>query len=275
MLNTDGELTVVAVHYEHAKATSLAAGSPGSAAVHSAPTGENPGLTFMGTFGGAMGEYSCSGADCSVTLNDKGVVTMLDGDPWTFDPAANTKLKLPDTDYLHFGWWIDSPAMADGTYGFQTFAGGTPEYTANYAPIEGPATYKGAAAGVYVTKDVSAGLVTGANMGEFTAKATLEANFGDEMEAGNIDGSIHDFMDADGTAMAGWGVTLRNVNLGTSGTFAGETRGTTGPGTSGTGSWEGTFYGVSDEDAVPTGVAGRFDAHLPGAHIVGAYGASK
>ena len=142
--------------------------------------------------------------------------------------------------------------------------------------IEGYATYKGAAAGVYVTKDVSAGLVTGANMGEFTAKATLEANFGDDvMEAGSIDGSIHDFMDADGAAMAGWGVTLRSANLGTSATFAGATRGTTGPGTTGTGSWEGTFYGPSTDAAAPTGVAGRFDAHLPGAHIVGAYGASK
>ena len=166
--------------------------------------------------------------------------------------------------------------MADGTYGFQTFAGGTPEYTANYAPIEGPATYKGAAAGVYVTKDVSAGLVTGANMGEFTAKATLEANFGDEMEAGNIDGSIHDFMDADGTAMAGWGVTLRNVNLGTS-TAPSRARpgGRPVPGRAAQEAGKARSMVFADEDAVPTGVAGRFDAHLPGAHIVGAYGASK
>ena len=244
--------------------------------------------TFAGTFHGGEGNYTC-GADaetCSVTTSDKGALTFVG--EWTFTFAAKAMVNVVDSDYLHFGWWVDAPAMADGTYAFQTFAGGALTFpNGSMNQLVGTATYKGAAAGMYVTKDVTAGLVTGATAGGFTASATLHANFGDGTATGNIDGSIHDFMNAEGEAMAGWGVTLRNSILGTTSTFSGDTMGTTGPGTTGTGNWTGTFYGplgvdpgnTPDVDEVqttlPTDVAGRFDAHLPGAHIAGAYGASK
>ena len=242
--------------------------------------------TFAGTLHGGAGNYQCTSAadaTCSVTTTDKGVHTF--GGDWTFTFAAKAMVNVVDSDYLHFGWWVDAPAMSDGKYAFQTFAGAGADAVAfadnQINGVEGTATYKGAAAGMYVTKDVTAGLVTGATAGGFTASATLQANFGDGTAAGNIDGSIHDFMNAEGEAMAGWGVTLRNSILAAAGssTFSGDTMGTTGPGTTGTGNWTGTFYGPSaDVDAItpqPTGVAGRFDAHLPGAHIAGAYGASQ
>ena len=239
--------------------------------------------TFAGTFHGGEGNYECtsdSEATCSVTTSDKGALTFVG--TWTFTFAAKAMVNVVDSDYLHFGWWVDAPAMSDGTYAFQTFAGANAVAFADgqINEVEGTATYKGAAAGMYVTKDVTAGLVTGATAGGFTASATLQANFGDDTAAGNIDGSIHDFMNAEGEAMAGWGVTLRNSILAAgSSTFSGDTMGTTGPGTTGPGNWTGTFYGPSEAvDTVrpqPTGVAGRFDAHLPGAHIAGAYGASR
>ena len=239
--------------------------------------------TFAGTLQGGAGNYACTtGEICSVTASDKGALTFFG--TWSFTFDAKAMVNVVDTDYLHFGWWVDAPAMSDGEYAFQTFAGGAEPYTpGSIDAVLGSATYKGAAAGMYVTKDVTAGQVTGATMGGFTASATLQANFGDLTEAGNIDGSIHDFMNADGVAMDGWGVTLRNSILESNmSTFSGMTKGTTGPGTSGDGSWTGTFYGPNEATVdgatvtlKPTGVAGRFDAHLPGAHIAGAYGASR
>ena len=113
-----------------------------------------------------------------VTVNDKGVFTAITG-TWTFKADVDAMVLLPDTDYLNFGWWVKAPDKADGTYTFQTFAGaqGFAEATTISDNMEGTATYKGAAAGVYVLKDVSAGLVTGASNGDFTANATLTADF--------------------------------------------------------------------------------------------------
>ena len=75
--------------------------------------------------------------------------------------------------------------------------------------------------------------------------------------------------------MDGWSVTLDNAALAgdTATGFSGTTLGKIGDG-SGKGAWDGTFYGADDE-GLPTDVVGQFDAHLPGAHIAGAYGASR
>ena len=241
--------------------------------------------SFTGYLAGAMGKYSCTGdADaCSMTFGEKNMIAALVG-TWTFTADRGTKVKVPDSEYMHFGWWIDRPTKADSngaySYGFQTFAGGMQAYTASdLDAVTGTATYNGAAAGVYVTKDISGGQITGASMDEFTAAARLSANFGDGTNPGAINGSISGFKGADGSAMAGWGVTLDTVFLTTSqASFAGKTMGTTGPGATGTGSWEGMFYGdppTATATGGPLGVAGRFDAHLPGTHIVGGFGATR
>ena len=262
------------------KATSLGLPEKGKGGV-STYTTEDPatGMTFNGTLGGAMGEYECSGSLCTVTVNDKGGVTVLGGAAWKFTGAPDAMLLLADVDYLHFGWWVD--AMANGKYAFQSFAGGMPAYvyTDTIDPITGTATYKGASAGLYVLKDVSGGEVTGASSGNFTASATLTASFGDDnMDAGAISGSVSDFMNADGDDLAGWGVTLNAASLvGVNATtpFSSSTRATTGSGT-GTGTWQGQFYGPADPTTMqPAGVAGRYDAHFPGAHIAGAFGATR
>ena len=150
--------------------TSLAAASPrGSVTYGPTGTGEEQGRTFTGTFGGGSGEYRCSGGACSLTLDDRGVPTAMGG-AWTFAPAPGAMVNIPDYDHLHFGWWLNEEE--DGSYGFQTFAGGV-GFRAGAADVTaamaGSATYRGAAAGVYVTMDVSGGQVTRATSGEFTA----------------------------------------------------------------------------------------------------------
>lgn len=138
--------------------TSLAAASPlGSVTYGPTGTGQDQGLAFTGTFGGGSGEYRCSGGACSLTLDDRGVPTAMGG-AWTFAPAPGAMVTIPDYDHLHLGWWLNEEE--DGAWGFQTFAGGVgfPAGAADVtAAMAGSATYRGAAAGVYVTMDVSGG----------------------------------------------------------------------------------------------------------------------
>ena len=234
-------------------------------------------LEFTGTFADGAGRYSCSGANCSVTLDEQGAPTAMGGD-WAFAPDSTAMVSIPDYDHLYFGWWLDE---ADDPWGFQTFAGaagyasgsGTVE-----AAMQGTATYRGAAAGVWATVDVSGGRITAAESGEFTAQTTLTANFFGAQDAGQVSGVIGSFRDGSGRSLAGWRVTLDPAML-TAGeaSFAGDTEGTVGSNTVGGGSWEGRFHG-SDGTATnprPSHVSGRFDLHFPGAHIAGAFGAGR
>ena len=246
--------------------------------------------SFTGYLAGAMGKFMCTGdADgCALTFDEKGMISGLTG-TWTFTADRGAMVKVADSEYLHFGWWIDRPTEAGSngsySYGFQTFAGGMGTYTpanlTEVAAADVKATYNGAAAGVYVTKDISGGRITDASMGEFTAAARLSANFG-LGTSGVISGSISNFKGADDSAMTGWRVDLDATDITATASFAGATMGTTGPGATGTGSWEGMFYGdptnadgTDDTDAAPMGAAGRFDAHLQGTHIAGGFGATR
>ena len=242
------------------------------------PEGKEEGLAFTGTFGGASGEYSCLGSTCSIRLDDRGGPIEMGGD-WIFAPAADAMVEVPDYDHLDFGWWLNE--KEGGSYDFQTFADGV-GFTAGAANVTaamtGRAIYRGAAAGVYATMDISGGQVTAAASGEFTARATLTANFFGALDSGEIDGTIDSFSNAEGAPMAGWRVTLKAAALTDGGaSFAGGTEGTLGPATSGAGSWEGLFHGSdgTGADARPAHATGRFDIHFPGALLAGAFAASK
>ena len=260
------------------RSTSLDAAPANGSITHPAVgTGANAGLEFSGTFGGGMGRYRCSGADCSVTLDDRGAPTAMGG-VWVFAPDSTATVMIPDYDHLYFGWWLNE---ADDGWGFQSFAGaaGFAAGSGNVeAAMEGTATYRGAAAGVWATVDSSGGRITGADAGEFTAEATLRANFFGALDAGVVNGEIGSFRDGSGRSLAGWRVTLDSAML-TAGdaSFAGGTSGTVGPGSSGSGSWEGRFHGSdgAETNPRPSHAAGRFDLHFPGAHIAGAFGAAK
>ena len=272
-------LDVVAAYLPLIGSTSLAAASPNGSVKYGAQgTEAGEGLSFAGTFAGGTGAYSCIGAKCSVTLDDRGMAMAMGGD-WAFAPDSGAMVEVPDYAHLQFGWWLN--AHEDGSYGFQSFAGSTGYGRGSgavSAAMTGTATYRGAAAGVYATVDVAGGKVTGARAGEFTADATLTAHFFGALDAGEIAGEIGPFRTAAGEALAGWRVTLEAAGLRSgSASFAGVTVGTVGPGTTGKGRWEGKFHGSdgAGTDARPSGVAGRFDVHLPGAHIAGAFGASR
>ena len=275
----DSGLAVEAAYWPLVRSTSLAAAPARGSVTHGAMgTGADEGLSFNGVFAGAAGGYSCGGPDCSVTLDDTGAATGMGGD-WSFEPDGGAMVQVPDYDHLHFGWWLQE--KGDGSRDFQTFAGGTgftPGAGTVTAAMMGSATYRGAAAGVYASVDVAGGQVTAATEGEFTAEATLTAHFFGALDDGEISGEIDSFRNMSGDPMAGWRVTLSRVEL-TDGraAFAGQTEATLGPGTSGSGSWEGLFHGAGGNagDPRPGHVTGRFDAHSLGTRVAGAFGASK
>ena len=245
--------------------------------------------SFEGAFGGAMGDFMCTGdaTACDVSVGSDGEINFT-GD-WTFAAEKTAKLNLPDTDHLRFGWWLDSPDKADAdgkyVYKFRTFYGGsTTAFTTDQITVlEGEAKYSGKAAGVYVTRSFDdARKATGGTAGEFTADVTLNAAFGGDDVALNqmysISGEVTDF--TEGGKSLGWSVSLGKSSIPDSGSGAsvlsGTTRGhhRTGAPAGTEGTWTGMFYGAN-KTALPTGVAGRFDASIGATDIAGAFGAEK
>lgn len=261
------------------RSVSLMAAPPGGSITHpSEGTGPDAGRVFTGTFAGGSGQFLCSGSDCSVTLDDEGMPTAMRG-TWKFAPDDGAMVSVPDYDHSYFGWWLNE--VKDGAYGFQTFAGamGFPAGSGTVtAAMEGTATYRGAAAGLWAQTTVSGGQVTAASSGEFTAEAELTAHFFGTQDAGAVRGLIDSFKDEDGMSLTGWRVVLETSRL-TAGeaSFAGGTSGAVGSGTSGEGSWHGRFHGTdgADTNPRPSHATGRFDLHFPGAHVAGAFGAGR
>ena len=249
-------------------------------------------LSFPGTFHGAAGTYECTTPPCTVSTANDGMISSP-GDTWTFTPdsdqAGEIMIDLPDADHLYLGWWLKEPADSEGTYAFRTFSGGTDPFTVgdkftsgHTDGLLGTASYQGRAAGQYVTKDFTGGVLSGGTAGVFTATALLTANFGgDDIAVNdqfNIRGSVTEFMDVgSGRSLEGWSVTLNKVDLAAGsasfGGAPGDTATATLGGVSGTGTWEGAFFGNARADGKPGSVAGVFDAHLPAAHISGGFGA--
>ena len=261
------------------RSVSLAAAPAGGSITYpSEGTGADEGREFAGTFAGGSGRFRCSGSDCSATLDDEGMPTAMGG-TWAFAPDSGAMVQIPDYEHLYFGWWLNEEE--DGAHGFQTFADGVgfPGGAGSVTPgMEGTATYRGAAAGVWTQTTISRGQVTEARSGEFTAQAVLTANFFAALDAGAVSGEIGSFRDGAGASLDGWRVVLKTAPL-TAGraSFAGGTGGAVGAGSSGAGSWEGRFHGTdgAETNARPSHVTGRFDLHFPGAHLAGAFAAGR
>ena len=242
-----------------------------------------------GTYDGAPGTYRCNdAAPCTVELerDSKGkvsIVAMSDG--WIFTPDENAKVYVVDTEYASFGVWLKRTTDADGvlTYNMvDTFAMGTPATTA-VTDVDGTATYKGSALGVYVHNVLDpAGEVASATGGSFTADATLTAHFGQtvELELAPIDentitGTIDNFELAGGEAQK-WSVELmRSAKYDDAGedvAFVGKTKGG-----GAEGDYSGRFYGGTGvaNDVAPGEVAGEFTANFLNGHVAGGFGATK
>ena len=101
-----------------------------------------------GTYNGAPGTYRCNGtALCTVSIDEMGKVDGVGG-MWIFTPAMGATSDQPDYDYLHYGFWLQKTADADGVLTYdevQTFAGSSVDPSGSVATVRGSATYDGGA----------------------------------------------------------------------------------------------------------------------------------
>ena len=261
-------------------------------------------LSFRGNYNGAGGTYTCTptgGANtaCVVTVTPSGTYASPDG--WTFTPELNARAYQTDATFMSFGWWLRTPRSADGAYAFEYYANGQP-FVAQTTTPTGTATYTGRAAGRYAMQEVGGTGVVDGMSGEFTAAASLTANFSAMSTGGTpaptVEGTISGF-EGGMDGMSGWLVTLNRQSLGNNATaLAAEfTSGQIDPTASGFdgvtammgdqtahGSWTGRFFGnqmtvgetpAAVNGAAPLGVGGTFQADNEAVSIAGAFGARR
>ena len=240
--------------------------------------------TLLGTFDGVPGVFSCeASAGCTLSTDADGELEASTEDDWRFiaNMPNSATVKDPDTAYAYFGWWLNKPDTLTDAHDVEVFAGGTTDHdVAVTNAMTGTATYSGPAAGMYITKDFSAGAQTDAAYGSFTANASLTADFSNDSTPGTIQGSISGFMLDDTTPASSWRVMLEEVTLTTSSDFNGTSEANFGAGftSDNAGTWQGSFYaggGTADPDAQPGTVAGTFDAVTDSAAVIGGFGATK
>ena len=197
--------------------------------------------SVRGEYLGAPGRLECRGTgpggECNLALNADGKLTLTGakGKPqlWFHPDDANAMYTVEDSHYLRFGWWAEADASVISALTSATVSmaevfvgeiGGETNPVKRANEIEGTASYVGPAAGQYVTFDKVAGVRTDADVGYFTATATLTANFDSDAPTpttankgyGIISGSVRGFEGADGEAKP-WIVTLNETGFTKSG----------------------------------------------------------
>ena len=248
----------------------------------------------MGTYNGAMGTYRCNGtADCTVVLNEEGMITSMTG-TWVFTPAMGATSDQPDYDYLSYGFWLKRTTDEDGVLTYnevEAFAQSSVAASADVSGVTGSATYSGGATGVYVHSVVNPdGTEASATSGHFMADAELTATFSQTVddpattvdEAGQIapnmlntlTGTINNFRLSGHDQGPGWSVALQGDITTSDGTSTGTAKG---GGTDGT--YSATFHGsVAAVDGVvpkPSSVVGEFNANFSNGSVLGGFGANR
>ena len=228
---------------------------------------------FSGTFDGASGEFRCIGTgDNACTVQYTGENYLLGAGEWTFRTSKNSKVTVPDDQYMYFGWWRRQ-TISNGMFAYGPFSGtnGPALNSQGFTGLEGTAVYEGPAIGQYA---IYAPLSPVSNHGSFNATARLTANFGDATASGNISGTITGF-----DANPGWAVTLKEADIDGSGTIAaGEVSWMIDGNTEDGGAWNSEFHADLEEyiDTYPDGVTGTFDAtYATVGRMIGAFGANK
>ena len=240
-------------------------------------------VMLPGMYHGVSGTYYCTptNADtkCSSTVAESGFT--LAGGTWSFKPTTATAkvMSVDDTIYASYGWWLHK--SEDGnTYTASAFATTRGIVTGATAidTLRGTATYMGGAAGKYALYSSTGGMN---EAGHFTARAMLEADFGDD----TITGTIDNFMGGDGE-MRPWSVELKTSAIaatgGITGTSADATAGNQetvwtidGRSADAAGQWSGTLYDNGD-DGVPKVATGTFHSEYSNTgRMVGGFGANK
>ena len=248
------------------------------------------GATFTGMFDGAPGTVTCVSTCTLSTDSDAELVAV--GGQWSFTPDDDEfPVPVPDSDYIHFGYWMNEAEENDQPVIMAAaIAGGTDESPiSTVQSLEGQASYSGAATGLYVIRTFTLdGEVQNRTGGQFTADAALTAYFGGDDVAVNkhysIVGTINDFVDQRGSAIdSSWSVELEAARSGSQqgNAFGGATEGDEDM----MGDWSGQFFGPVDVDSddttpgnqstFPSGVAGTFDAAFTNGAVIGSFGAEK
>ena len=245
-----------------------------------------------GMYEGAMGTFKCNAAAaCTVTVDAMGVVSGVStSNDWIFIPASDATVDVADTDYLHYGFWLQRTTDSDGVVEYdevETFAGSSVDPSGSIASVEGTATYSGGAAGVYVKNVIPEDGVRSSTSGHFTADAVLNVAFGGNDVAVNdqnrLTGTINNFVLSGGEANT-WSVDLQSDgDPNTDGVQAdddGVMAGTASGGVAGMdGSFTATFHGsVAAVDGVvpqPSSVVGEFNSNFSNGAVAGAFGAAR
>ena len=233
-------------------------------------------IDVSGSYHGVSGTYYCKPtsrtAGCSVSVAAKGFA--LGSGDWAFkprDPNARV-MSSADSDYASYGWWIHK--SADGkkftASAFVDFKGTAT--TVEIADLQGTAMYVGGAAGKYALSSSTGGTN---DAGHFTARATLEADFGDD----TVSGAIDNFMGAD-EMKRDWSVELKEAALGADGAITRTADDDTvwtigGTAAAASGEWSGNLR-EEGTDGVPKAATGIFYTEYGTAgRMVGAFGANK
>ena len=246
-----------------------------------APSGQNL-VTVSGMFHGVSGTFSCLpttvAEGCTAAVAARGFT--LDGGTWLFIPSnAEARVtETPDATYASYGWWIHTAANGDLTASAFVDDKGTVAAATGITALQGTATYMGGAAGKYALSSSTGGTN---DAGHFTARATLEADFGDDM----ITGTIDQFMGADGMSR-NWSVELMEQTItdgglinGTDGAGAGGASMTkwTIDGTAGAaaGQWTGALKDNGTDDVPKVGTGTFYSTYGQDGKMVGAFGVNK
>ncbi len=227
------------------------------------PSGEAP-LT---------GTLTCGDDACNIVLGDDGAVTTINGYTFAGSRAAveavTAAAATEDNDYLIFGLWLEeSDDGATDTFG--AFASGGTDYAVNVQnAVTGTANYNGKAAGAHHK--------TGEGVNWFEGDAGLTANFGTATADGSISGSISGIRVNGGETMS-TPIYLGQADLtdGTA-TFNGAAfmGAATAPGADThefDGTWSGSFFGATENDADTADVDESVTAPLAAA---GTFGVTK
>lgn len=273
-LDDEGNLPIVAGVDPTLIASSAFPTGPG---IRTHPAEASGVVEVAGIFDGARGTYVCTpsvASDCTSSVRDGGGIQLLGG--WKFVPAAGAEVTKRDTEYQYFGWWL----RAGSRYAFGAFHAGVGAAAgefASLAQLQGTATYRGPAAGMFALQPQGAT----ATWGEFTARATLEVDFGNDVVPGTVEGTVSDFRVDGRPTSSSWSVTLGEARIGADGGIAaGGTAwsidGTAGPvPSSPQPEWRGQLHDVNAE-GVPGAATGVFEAaYGEVGRMVGAFGATR
>ncbi len=279
-LDSEGNLPIAAGVDATLIASSAFPTGPGIRTHTAGPGGT---VEVIGTFDGARGTYVCTpsmGSACTSSVKDGGGFDLAGGGGWKFVPAAAAEVAQRDSEYQHFGWWLRTAGSGYAFGAFHAGEGGAADEFASLASLQGTATYRGPAAGMFALQPQGAT----ASAGEFTARATLEVDFGDSASPGTVAGTVSNFT-VDGSGMP-WSVMLGSARIsagggiGAGGTDAARTvwsiDGTTGPAPSSRSPvWRGQLHDADDE-GVPGAATGVFEAaYGEVGHMIGAFGATR